>query len=288
MYILFDIGGTKLRVAASRDGATFGEPKKIPTPERFEEAMDAFAAIARELAQGETIAAIGGGIAGVIDRGNGVLAVSPHIAGWVGKPFARSLQERLHAPVYVENDAAVVGLGEAVYGAGKGANILAYLTVSTGVGGARLVRGKIDESAYGFEPGHQIVDANGPPCALCGASGDLESMISGTALSARTRKKPYEVAQEDAVWDELARTLAVGLHNTALHWSPEAIVLGGSMMVGNPAIPLASVRAHFDRLMRIFPARTELRLASLADVGGLWGALAFIKSARSEPHATAH
>jgi glucokinase len=53
------------------------------------------------------------------------------------------------------------GLGEAVFGAGKGREIVVYMTISTGVGGARIVGGKIDASAMGFEPGHQIIDACG-------------------------------------------------------------------------------------------------------------------------------
>ena len=62
---------------------------------------------------------------------------------------------------YLANDSDLDGLGEATVGAGKGFNIVAYITVSTGIGGVRIVGGKIDVSTYGFEPGHQIIDADG-------------------------------------------------------------------------------------------------------------------------------
>ena len=49
MYILFDIGGTNMRVALSRDGITFGEPKIIPTPKDFDAGMLALKNLATEL-----------------------------------------------------------------------------------------------------------------------------------------------------------------------------------------------------------------------------------------------
>src|SRR6185436_9338463 len=54
------------------------------------------------------------------------------------------LNKLFNCPVYLENDAALCGLGEASVGAGQGSKIMVYLTISTGVGGARIVGGKID------------------------------------------------------------------------------------------------------------------------------------------------
>ena len=93
----------------------------------------------------------------------------------------------------------------------------------------RFVNGEIDKNRFGFEPGHQIIDIenNNPK--------SLEDLVSGTALEKRTGQKPYEVT-DPKIWDELAHQLSYGLYNTILHWSPDAVVLGGPMMVGEPSM----------------------------------------------------
>ena len=168
-----------------------------------------------------------------------------------------------------ENDSAIVGLGEAVYGAGKGARIVEYITVSTGVGGARFVDGKLDVSAQGFEMGHQYLGMgeNAPT---------LEKLISGTAITERFGKKPREIAKDDPVWEELAEILAYGVFNTIVTWSPHRIVIGGSMM-NEIGIPVERVAFHLARINNIYPSVPEVVHASLGDNGGLWGALALLK-----------
>ena len=64
MFILFDIGGTNMRVALSRDGQTFEEPRIVSTPKDFDAGMLALKNIATELTGGANIDAAGGGIAG--------------------------------------------------------------------------------------------------------------------------------------------------------------------------------------------------------------------------------
>ncbi|KKU52306.1 MAG: hypothetical protein A3F26_01595 [Candidatus Ryanbacteria bacterium RIFCSPHIGHO2_12_FULL_47_12b] len=267
-YILFDIGGTKMRFTSSFDGKTFGEPKIIPTPKDFEDGMEIFCASARELSRGKKISAVAGGVAGTLDRARAVLVNSPNISGWVKKPLKEKLERDLGAPVYIENDTAVVGLGEAAVGAGKGFGIVVYVTVSTGVGGARIVGGKIDKSVFGFEAGHQIIDFHD-------SSGRLEGYISGAALERRSGKKPREITDEK-IWDEEAQILAVGLHNSIAHWSPDIVVLGGSMVVKRPGISVDRVREYLQKIKTAYPEFPEIREATLGDVGGLWGALSFL------------
>jgi predicted NBD/HSP70 family sugar kinase len=278
MIILFDIGGTKMRLSYSKDGTTLGEVRIAPRPESFDEAMELFIATAKEFAGDETIEAIAGGIAGIVDSEKGVIVDAPNIsADWIGKPFAETLSHALGAPVFMANDAAIVGLGEAVVGAGEGNGIVAYITVSTGVGGARIVRGDIDEHAFGFEPGHQIIDADATVYPEMEKPYDLEDMISGSGVEKRLKKKPYEIPQEDLLWDELAKYLAIGLHNINLQWSPDIFVLGGMMMIGDPNIPLASVEKEFKKLQDVMPTLPPIVLAELDDIGGLHGALVYGK-----------
>ena len=79
------------------------------------------------------------------------------------------------------------------------------------------------------------------------------------------------------MWDQLAMFLGQALRNTILYWSPDVIVLGGSMIVGDPRIFLADIVRHTeDALDEVVPCPAILD-AELGDVGGLYGAMAMLE-----------
>lgn len=280
MHILFDIGGTKMRVACANASHTCGEPRIEMTPKRFEDGVALLIQMARERARGEHIEGLVGGVAGIVDPETGALVRCPNLPDWEGKPLQKALSEALGAPVSIENDAAMVGLGEAVYGAGRGFPIVAYLTVSTGVGGARIVDGVIDERSQGFEPGHAIIDPDNSLCPTCDGN-ELEDYVSGTSVEKRFGKKPYEIT-DPGVWDELAKFLAYGVHTTIAYWSPDVVVLGGSMM-RDVGIPIEGVEKHLKEIFHISDDIPVIRKAELGDVGGIYGALAYLNHQKENP-----
>ena len=252
--ILFDIGATKTRVAYSVDGEIFEEPLVFETPKDYEHGLKFFIEKAKTVAKGREIKKIVGGMSRSI---------------WLGNDFKTDLGKEFQAQIYIENDAAMVGLGEANWGAGKGFDIVSYITVSTGVGGARIVDGKIDERVIGFEPGNLVMDIN--------TGKTLENMISGKALQEKTGKHPREITDQK-VWDEFAKILAFGLNNIIVEWSPNVVVLGGSMITGDPAIPLFKVEMHLKEILKIFPELPAIKKAELGDFGGLYGGLAYLRN----------
>ena len=268
MVIVFDIGGTNTRIAYSKDGKTLSEPVIYPTPEHFDAGVSQFVATVKKLSGGEKIMTIAGGIPGPMDAEKTMLLKAPNLKNWNNKLLKNILEKELGAPVFLENDTAMWGIGEALHGAGKDFEIVVYMTVSTGVGGTRIVNGAIDTSAQGFEPGHQIINPDGPECG-CGGKGHLEAYISGTALQNKFGKPPKEI-KDPAIWDEEAKYLAIGLLNTSVFWSPHCIVLGGSMMKD---IPIAKVASYMQSMNHILSALPELKLAQLKDTGGLIGSL---------------
>jgi len=276
MYILFDIGGTKTRIAASEDLRSYGEPVKFETKLPFDEGIRAVIDAIDTVRGGKKVDAIAGGIRGPLNHEKTGIVSESKLRDWVGRSLVGDLHTRYHVPVTLENDTALVGLGEAIFGAGRGYDIVAYHTVSTGVGGARFVHGILDVASIGFEPGHQELDLDrsilGPHTPHT-----LENLVSGTALEKMRGVKPYEIPQEDPVWDELARYLAHGLKNTIVYWSPEAIVLGGSMVVGNPRIFREDIERHTKEVLgKLLPCPPILD-ATLKDEGGLYGAMALIE-----------
>lgn len=276
MYILFDIGGTKTRIAGSKDLVSYGEPIKFDTPKSFQEGVKTFARAVRDVAGEEKITALAGGIRGPLNQEKTGIVSETKLVDWVGRHITEIFEEKFGAPVCLENDTAIVGLGEAVRGAGKDYSIVAYHTVSTGVGGARIVDGKIDRASIGFEPGHQILDVDrsilGPA-----VKHTLQNLVSGAALEKRRGVKPYQISQDDPVWDELAGYLARGLKNTIVYWSPDIIVLGGPMIVGDPRIFLNDIQRHTEEVLDGFVPCPPIVDAALKDEGGLHGAMVLLE-----------
>ncbi len=266
-YLTFDIGGSKIRIGVSHDRKTLAGTAVHPTPKRFSDGVRLFRNVGNELANGKKITSVAGGIAGPLDPKKTMLVKSPHIGGWVGKPLVAELRRTFRCPVTLKNDAEMCGLGEAHFGAGKGSSILAYMTVSTGVGGSRIVDGTIDRSAMGFEPGQMMLTLSGEK---------LEGLASGSAVIKRFHKKPYTIRSR-VFWTQLSQQLALGLNNICVLWSPDRIVIGGSM-IKQPGILFPVVNAYLKKHLKIFPTPPPVVPAKLGDFGGLYGGLAVLKN----------
>lgn len=276
MYLLFDIGGTNTRLTISKDRKTFGEIQTIPTSMNFQEAMSSFKKASLKLIKKGEITLAVGGVRALDMRTKTKLVHNPNFPMWVDEPLKKSLEKVLGTAVYLENDAAMAGLGEAVFGAGKGKRIVAYMTISTGIGGARIIDGKIDESVLGFEPGNQIIDVDASLKPAVAKPGYFERYVSGHALEKRYGRKPEDL-KDPVIWEEVAKLIAIGLNNTIVHWSPDIVVLGGSV---TRSFSLDRLVFHLHEVLKIFPQPPEIVKASLGDVRGLYGALAYAKTKR--------
>lgn len=273
-YILFDIGGTNTRIAVSEDLKSFKTPEKFKTPKKFDEGMAEMVRAVEEM-DVKKIDGIAGGIRGTLNHDNTELVMDYTLTDWLEQPLLKTLEKKLGSTVILENDAALAGLGEAHFGAGKDHEIVVYHTVSTGVGGAKIEQGKIDSSYFGFEPGRQVIDVDR---TVLGEDvlPTLENLVSGSAIEERVGSKPYDIPQEDAIWDQLAFYLAHGLRNSIMYWSPDIIVLGGSMILGDPRILLEDIRKHADTVIGEDMPVPEIVDAKLGDYGGLYGAMALL------------
>jgi glucokinase len=268
MNILFDIGGSRMRVAASTDGLNFSEPLIVPTPKDFEEGFEKLTSAIRMVSHNVPIERIIGGLPGTLASNKSELMFAPNLPQWQHGSIRDRLTNEFGAEVTLENDSALVALGEAVHGAGQGYNIVAYLTFSTGVGGARITTGTIDRAAFSFEPGKMIIDAHG-------SFKTVEDGASGAGFIAQYGKEPKLVTEKTA-WLEAARIAARGVHTAVMFWSPDVIVLGGPMIVGDPAIPLDEIEKEARFLLKEREGQLLLRRGTLESYGGLHGALALL------------
>ncbi len=245
MRIVFDIGGTKMRIGKSLDGKSISDFIVTETPKQFSKGLLKFFAHIEVLAAGEKIKIIAGGFAGVVTGDE--IVESANLPNWANKNFGSKVSDHFKCQFKLENDAAIGGLGEAIFGAGKEFSSVIYLTIGTGVGGAWILDKKLQTHDGGFEPGHQFLDVK--------AQTDLEQQIN-TATS--------QEQKEDI--------LAVGIHNALTFWPAEIIILGGGQIIhGHWSVE--SIKQKVDAIKSIYNHKFTIKKAELGDSAGLYGAL---------------
>ena len=267
MHLIFDIGGTHIRGAIS-DGRTLIRKKIVDTPQSFDEGMSVISSLKKELEQDDQIDTTLCGIAGVFQSNKQSLFVSPNLPDWVGKPLQKELETICSMPVHIENDAALAGLGEAMYGAGKDASILMYYTIGTGIGGVRIVNKKIDAHLYGFEPGQQIISKTDRKT--------LEQFTSGGSIERSKGINPSNIHDEE-FWQLIAKDLSVGIYNSMLHWSPDVIVLGGGLINQN-VLSIEAIKKELSNLNTMYPEIPDIKKSEFGDESGLMGGIIYANS----------
>jgi len=277
MYLLFDIGGTNTRIATSIDGQSLENIEMFSTPKEFEEGMARFKKYVDRV--GHNLESVSGGFPGTYDTEKKIILRAPNLGGWTNARLHSVVSQITGAKVYLENDAHLAGLGEAVKGEGKEFNIVAYITISTGIGGVRIVAKNIDKAAVGFEPGHQVVVVNRPGEANVNIS-YLEELVSGKNIKLRYGKEPEDI-DDPLVWDEVHRFLAIGLNNTIVHWSPDIVIIGGGLGLSDK-ISVEKLENNLSNYLDIFNKPPAIKKGVLAETAALEGALYYIKSMESK------
>jgi len=183
-----DVGGTKILGGVVDESGKILEQVRVVSPATDVEAIeDAITHVVTDLSSRHEIEAVGVGAAGYIDRSRSVVMFAPNLA-WRDLDLRAELEERVHLPVSVENDANAAAWGEFRYGGGEDVEDLLLITVGTGVGGGVVLDGRLHRGAFGVggEIGHMRVVPSGVLCG-CGNRGCLESYASGTALVREAR-----------------------------------------------------------------------------------------------------
>jgi glucokinase len=233
-------------------------------------------------------------------------AVSPlNIPAWRDFPLRDRIRERYQGvPVRVHNDAVCVAVGEHWRGAGRGADNVLGMVVSTGVGGGLVLDGRLVDGAHGNAGhiGHVVVDPGGPEC-VCGGMGCLEAIARGPAIVRwaqqggwrrdRTKLTARDVADDASRGDRVAaaaferagRALGVAIASAAALCDIEVVAIGGGVTQAGPllfepagAAYASHARLDFVRDIRIVPA-------ALGQDAGLVGAAALVLAADRYWHA---
>ena len=292
-----DIGGTKIAAGIVDDDGKVMSKVESPTDVSlvYANGLDRIAGMLRETAHtaGMKISGIGIGSTGPVNPFTGAFGDVDFIPQWRGKNLAEDLSRIFGVRVVLENDGDAGALAEAGWGAGRNKSRLIYVTVGTGIGGGIILDGELYRGVDGAHPeiGHQVIDPSGPLCT-CGFRGCWEALAAGPAMvawfksNAATDSRNGEVVTAKLICqlaqqgDELALQavereayyLGLGLANLVNLFTPDAIVLGGSVMKSADLF-LHGIRQVISKGCRFVPfEKTELALASLGDDVNLIGA----------------
>lgn len=286
-YLGIDIGGTNLRSAIiSEDGKiieTFKTANEIEKGAEYN--LDK---IVHKVKNEWTIYQIekaGVGCPGPLNLKEGVILNPPNLKGWGKFNIKNYLQEKLHMPVNINNDANVAGFAEAVAGCAKEAESVFYITISTGVGGGLILDKKIINGAHSqcAEIYNMIINEDEYVQPGLNKS-SLEGQCSGVNIARIASKVKNKDLSTKEVFDlynsgdieiktvieKWVDNISIGIADIIAVVDPEVIVLGGAVPINNkfllPAISDKVKQKVAD------PAMVDIRLAELGDDAGLIGA----------------
>jgi glucokinase len=248
---------------------------------------------------------------GPLDVVRGTLIEPPNVdPAFHGVELAAPIGAAFGLPASLERDTHVAALAERQFGAARGIDDFLYVTVSTGLGGAIVTRGRLLGGPDGVagELGHLVVEIDGPVCG-CGHRGHLEALSSGSGIARVARLAIEEgrapglaalavddgseltaeqvAAAEDAgdaeaaaIMSRARRAFAVAMVGLVNVFAPERIVVGGGIARGQGERLLGPAREEVARYSFRVPARrVEIVPAALGDDVSLVGALPLVVGA---------
>ncbi|MFZ4262031.1 ROK family protein [Sphingobacterium sp. HJSM2_6] len=301
-YIGIEIGGTKLQlVIGDGKGNILQSIRfKINTTEGAEGIQST---IAQCLADWNhilpSITAIAVGFGGPVNWMDGTIQLSHQVDGWNQFDLKNWLQQLSGLPVFIENDANVAALGEAIHGAGKDKNRVFYMTIGSGIGGGFVLNQKIYHGKLPgeVEIGHIRLNKQGDT---------LESACSGWAINLRVRKYLEEnehsllaklsadqvgpesiwlgqaLAQHDQdaqqLMMEIADDIAFALSHVVHLFHPEILIIGGgiSLLGDYLLIPIQNQLPNY--VMDALKPIPELKISTLGEEVVPIGALELAKN----------
>lgn len=234
-----ELGGTKCVCILATGPDDVREQVRLPTTTP-DETLGAIRAVLERWAAGPGFAAIGVASFGPIeldlrsDRYGQIVGTTK--PGWDGAPLTRFM-DGFGVPAAIDTDVAGAALAEGRWGAARGLDNHAYITVGTGVGAGVVVHGRTVRGLGHPELGHlrvgRLTGDDWP--GVCSYHGDcVEGLASGPAVEARAGRPGDLLSPDDPAWDMVVHALGGLAHNLVLTVCPERILIGGGVATGQP------------------------------------------------------
>ncbi len=249
-YLGVDLGGTNVRVAVITQQGQILEEIKRPSlaSEGPEIVLNNIIDMVNTLEGADECLGMGLGLPGPVNTELGCVTLSTNLKGFTGFPVIDYLSKHFDFPIYMDNDANVAGLAEALVGAGAGQSVVYYLTHSTGIGGALVVNGQTVSGRKGYagEVGNIVIDRNREDYSDINTlnKGAVENEASGSAMVRKARKllepditsarRIFQLAQEgnpvaEKLIDDMCYDFAMMVSAITHVTDPHVIVIGGGV-----------------------------------------------------------
>jgi glucokinase len=270
-----DVGGTKIAAAVVDEGGNLMVEAHAPTPqsEDAEAVFGALIDVVEQVVGPHRPVVCGVGCGGPMTAGGE--RVSPlNIGAWRHFPLRRRLVDALGVPVYVDNDAKALALGEGWRGAARGVGDFIAIVVSTGIGGGIVLDDRLLEGAAGNAGhiGHVVVEPEGRAC-VCGGRGCLEAEASGLSIASFTGRPAAEASME--VRRRTGTLVGRAVASVANLLDLQLAVVGGSVALGFGSPFFEAAQQEIDVRSRLeFSRGTRIAPAGLGAAGPLVGAAA--------------
>ncbi|MCK5451514.1 MAG: ROK family protein [Candidatus Omnitrophica bacterium] len=312
-----DIGGTKIAAGIVSDRGKVISSMVLPTraKEGFKVSLgQVFGSISGLLAESglsmKEIDAIGICAPGPLDPIKGIVHNPPNLMGWKNVPLVELIEKKFKKSVKLENDANAAGMAEVIWGAAKGYKHVFYVTVSTGIGTAVIIDGKIYHGKNGMagECGHATINYDDKKAKCnCGNIGCIETLASGPVrlkqFSDLLKKKPglkkqfmkdvgknlervlmTDIAKAARKGNKLAlktirehgELLGVWLGSMISILDPEIIVIGGGISLAGEVLFREIRRSIPSHTINLNALKTPVVQAKLKKDVGMFGAAAIV------------
>lgn len=243
LYLGLDLGGTKCALVTGTENCRVLSRDEIRTAD-FPDWRDALDALLCRAPRGP-FRAVGVSCGGPLDPSRGLILSPPNLPGWDDVPIVQTLEERLGAPAFLQNDANACALAEWRFGAGRGCRNMAFLTFGTGLGAGLILDGRLYAGTNDMagEIGHIRAAEDGP--SGYGKHGSFEGFCSGGGIAQLAGMSAREAVQRADAGD--------GAMRAALRQSAEKLGLCLALLIDllNPErIVIGSIYARAERYFR--------------------------------------
>ncbi len=307
-YVGIDLGGTNTKIGLLNIEGDILKSSIIKTlsSEGVDKTMERIWIVIQELAKEtdiniENIKGIGMGIPGPVED-QSIVAFFANFPWGTNVNIKEKLEKITGIETKLDNDANIIALGEAKYGAAKGSKSSVTVALGTGIGGGIYVNGMLISGfkGAGGEIGHMKIVKDGRLCG-CGQKGCFEAYASATGLireavsrltvnkqnllytmiegniAGLEAKDIFDAAKEGDIFsldlvDYEAEYLAMGIANILNIVNPETIVLGGGVALAGDIL-LEPLRKKLEKYA------LPVTLEELKIVQGVLGNEAGIKGA---------
>lgn len=218
MILAIDIGGTKTLLGLYTPEGELTRTYKFETPADYPEFVRVLEEEVPKFIGEDTVEKCVSAVPGKLDRERGI-GIAFGNRPWENVPIGSDLSRIIGLPVRIENDAKLAGLSEALLLPEYRKAF--YVTVSTGISGAYVVDGRLDENMINSEVGHMVLEHAGRLITW-------EHLASGKTITNNFGMRASDITDPKA-WYIIARNIAIGLINVIVTTTPDVIIMGGGV-----------------------------------------------------------